>query len=65
MPPDFREALPPQCPPATADEITKEVTVYRLVASKPPTEQDFKSQRELMPKAKFQVDECRARGLSV
>lgn len=62
---NFREPLPPQCPPATASEIAGPRAVYRLVKSLPPGNGDFRSQRELAPNARFGVPECLARGLSV
>lgn len=61
----FRETLPEDCPPEAAEEIADQRDVYRLVASDPPTESDFRSQRALRPTAVFSVSECQARGLSV
>lgn len=62
----YREELPAQCPPETAEEITAERQVYRVVRSDQPTEDDFRSQRAMKPNAVFQdVSECLARELSV
>jgi hypothetical protein len=62
---NYRESLPEDCPPESADEITEARLVYRLVKGAPPTLNDFLSQRALKPGAKFSVSECQARGLSV
>jgi len=61
----YREQLPPDCPPDDAEEITAEITVFRLVRGNPPRDGDFRSQRAEKPRAIFKVTECRARGLSV
>ena len=39
--------------------------VFRLVRTNPPTDDDFRSQRAEKPTVRFNVSECRARGLSV
>ena len=63
---NYREPLPDGCPPDTAEEIAQPRDVFRLVRTDPPTEEDFKSQREENPGRTFRgVDECQARGLSV
>ena len=63
---NYREPLPDGCPPDTAEEIVQPRDVFRLVRTDPPTEDDFKSQREENPGRTFRgVDECQARGLSV
>ncbi len=61
----YREELPEQCPPAEALKIETDICVFRLVKNSPAAEEDFMSQRALSPNAKFRVDECIARGLSV
>lgn len=63
----YREPLPEGCPPAEAREIVNEQVVFRLVASNPATDRDFRSQRAERPDAKFppKIPECVARGLSV
>lgn len=63
----YREPLPEGCPPVEAGEITGERVVFRLVASNPPTNDDFRSQRAERPAASFPIgiSECLARGLSV
>lgn len=61
----YREQLPPDCPPDDAEEITAEMTVFRLVRGNPPRDGDFRSQRAERPRASFGVTECQARGLSV
>ena len=61
----FRDELPEGCPPKGAAKIMKDTTCYRLVNNKPPTDDDFRSQRTLEPNRDFGVSECRAKGLSV
>ena len=61
----YRESLPDNCPPDTAAEIDATRLVYRLVRNNPPTNEDFRSQRTDKPTARFNVSECRARGLSI
>ena len=62
----YRESLPENCPPDTADEITSPRLVYRLVRNNPPTDDDFRSQRAEQPDRVFRnISECQARGLSV
>lgn len=61
----YRESLPDDCPPGEAQEIDSPWVVYRLVRTSPPTDDDFRSQRAEKPKARFNVCECRARGVSV
>jgi hypothetical protein len=65
MPMSYREPLPEGCPPDAAEEIGAPREVFRLVRTKPPTLDDFRSQRAANPKAVFRVSECQARGLSV
>ena len=62
----YREPLPDDCPPDTAEEIDAPRVVYRLVRNNPPTNDDFRSQRAERPDRIFRdVTECQARGLSV
>lgn len=61
----YREPLPADCPPDDAEDITADMTVFRLVRGNPPTDDDFRSQRVESPNRKFPVDECTTRGLSV
>ena len=62
----FREELPPDCPPADAEEILDSREVFRLVRANPAQESDFRSQRAELPDKVFDgVCECVARGLSV
>lgn len=61
----FIEPLPSGCPPATAEVIGPERTVFRLVKAAPPNWDDFKSLRALRPNDEFTFSECQARGLSV
>lgn len=63
--PEYRDELPPGCPPDAAEEPTIPIEVFRLVHNNPPTADDFRSQRTEHPTARFTVDECIARGLSV
>ena len=61
-----RDPLPPDCPPAEAEEIAERRTVYHFVRRLPPTPQDFRSQRQRRPQAdRSASDECIAAGLSV
>ena len=63
---NFREPLPDHCPPEGAEEISKPSQVYRLVRTDPPTECDFRSQREENPNRQFRdITECQVRGVSV
>ena len=62
----YRDPLPPDCPPAEAEEIAERRTVYHFVRHLPPTPQDFRSQRQRRPQAdRSASDECIAAGLSV
>jgi hypothetical protein len=61
----YREALPSQCPPEAANEITADLEVFRVVKKNPPTNQDFRSQRAMQPAAVWEISECLACGLSV
>ena len=63
---EYREPLPAQCPQESAEEITAEREVFRVVKADPPTDEDFRSQRATRPEAVFtNVPECLARGVSV
>lgn len=42
----YREPLPEGCPPDSAEEITVTRKVFRLIRTVPPTDDDFRSQRE-------------------
>jgi len=62
----YREPLPEQCPPETAEDIVSSREVFRLVRSNPPIEEDLRSQRAEKPWRSFEgISECQARGLSV
>ncbi len=61
----YREPLPEDCPPETAEEIAGPRIVYRRVRNNPPTDDDFRSQRAENPSKKFNLSECQARGVSV
>lgn len=61
----YREPLPAQCPPEDAKEIVSELNAFRLVSCVPPCDDDFRSQRAEKPNARFNVDECTARGVSL
>ena len=62
----YREPLPEDCPPETAEEITAPRIVYRLVRHNPPVDDDFRSQRAEKPHLVLRdITECQARGLSV
>lgn len=58
------ENLPENCPPNDSIKPT-DFLCFRLAAQNPPNEEDYLSQREKYPKKKFNVNECRARSLSV
>jgi len=63
---NYRETLPEGCPPADSLEVTGRLTVFRLVRAVPPSNDDFRSQREEKPGRTFSgISECQARGLSV
>lgn len=62
---DFLETLPSDCPPPEAEELTAEKTVYRIAQERPPTLDDFRSQRCEKPKARFNLPECFVCGVSV
>ena len=62
----YREPLPNDCPPDTAEEIRATQVFFRLVRTNPPTDTDFISQRGENPDRGFgKISECQARGLSV
>ena len=61
---EWSENLPESCPPEEAYQCNGE-SFYRLVAGDPACESDFFSHRKLYPTKAFQVDECRARSVSV
>lgn len=62
----YREQLPEGCPPDDSVEISEPWEVFRLVRTRPPTDDDFKSQRAEKPGHVFHgATECEARGLSV
>jgi len=63
---NYREPLPEGCPPADSLEVADSLTVFRLVRAVPPSNDDFRSQREEKPGRTFSgISECQARGLSV
>ena len=62
----YRESLPDGCPPEEAEDVSETRVVFRLVRNRPPTDDDFRSQRAEKPNRPFPgVSECQARGLSV
>lgn len=62
----YREQLPEGCPPDDSVEISDPWEVFRLVRTRPPTADDFRSQRAERPNHVFTgANECEARGLSV
>ena len=62
----YREPLPGNCPPDTAEDIAAPRVVFRLVRSNPPTDDDFRSQLAERPDRVFRnITEHQARGLSV
>jgi hypothetical protein len=62
---EFRDVLPPRCPPEEAQEITAETELFRLVKNDPPTAADFLSWQTLYPNRSFASNPCQACGLSV
>ena len=62
----YREPLPEDCPPETAEEIDGRRIVFRLVDSDPPTDADFDSWRaKNLTERPRTASECHARGVSV
>lgn len=62
----YRDSLPAGCPPDAADEIAVPRAVFRLVRTDPPTQADFRSQRQENPSKVFSgISECVVCGLSV
>lgn len=62
----FREALPPNCPPDDAEEVTEPLVMYRLIKGDEPSCEDFDSLYKKNPDAaKLSGDLCAAAGLSV
>jgi hypothetical protein len=61
----FRDHLPPDCPPS--DAISAVIEVYCLVSGDPPVENDFLSYAERNPNRVFDdpVMQCQSCGLSV
>ncbi|WP_205343119.1 hypothetical protein [Denitrificimonas caeni] len=57
------EPLPEQCPPFGAKPVKG--TFYRLVTGAVAGCEDFWSHRKIWPNKSFNVDECRARSLSI
>jgi hypothetical protein len=61
----YAKALTDDCPPRHALPASEGMTVYRAVATHPPTSFDFTSARERFPNKKFGgVSECRTRAVS-
>lgn len=58
------ENLPENCPPHDALKPS-DFLCFRLATQNPPAEEDYLSQRQIYPEKKFNVNECRARSLSV
>jgi hypothetical protein len=61
---EWLEKLPPNCPPDKA-EVPNNDTFYRLIKNISPNIENFYSQRQLFPDRTFNVDECRARSVSI
>ena len=62
----YREPLPEDCPPESAEEIVGPWIVYRLVENAPPADADFDSWRVKNPgEEPRNASECYARGVSV
>ena len=64
---EYREPLPPGCPPDDAVEIVESRIVYRLVRIYPPSLDDFRSYAALNPDKKYNdsTKKCQAHGVSV
>lgn len=60
----WAEDLPDNCPPDDAFK-PENGEFYRLVASFPPSEEDFCSHRKLYPHKKFNASECVMRACSI
>ena len=63
----YREPLPPDCPPPSAQDITEQTVRYRLLEGMTPTERDFDSyaKRSGGPKPGISRTPCQQSGLSV
>lgn len=63
----FREHLPDGCPPISAQSISENTFVYRVLKGVNPEESDFDSQREQHPTKCYPLaeEECAACGVSV
>jgi hypothetical protein len=62
---DFLETLPADCPPPQATQLSAEQIVYRISKERPPTIDDFRSQRRERPNTRFNLPECIVCGVSV
>ncbi len=64
---NFRDELLDECPLEGSKEIIETIEVFRTIPSNPPTEEDFKTTRQLSPDRPFKnlQEECRLRGISV
>ena len=63
----YREPLPPDCPPAAAQEITEQMVRYRLLAKTAPIQADFDSYVKIKggPNPQSRRTACEQSGLSV
>jgi len=64
MPFIWKEELPDNCPPD--DAISPDgKDLFRLVSSKPPSDNDFDSYKTIYPYKQFSVSDCQAKSISV
>ena len=63
----FREELPPDCPPESATEITEPITRYRLLRNPTPEEADFDSyaRQRGSPNPRLRRTACEQHGISL
>ena len=63
----YREELPPDCPPESATAITEATTRYRLLRNTTPEEADFDSyaRRRGSPNPRLRRTACEQHGLSL
>ena len=63
----YRESLPPDCPPPSARAITEQTVRYRLLEGVTPAEEDFDSyaKRNSRPNPDIRRTPCEQSGLSV
>ena len=63
----YREALPPDCPPHSAHGITEQTVRYRLLENVVPTPEDFDSfvKKRGRPNRRSKITPCEQNGVSL